>query len=162
MHTLVAILALDAGATALLDLWGLARGPLLGQPRPDYAPIGRWVGHMAHGTFRHRAIADAAPVRGERALGWLVHYLVGIALAGLWLLVAPGWLDGPRAAPAIAYGLATVAAPWLLVQPALGAGIAAAHSRDPWAARRQALLTHGVFGLGLWLAGRALHLVSAA
>jgi hypothetical protein len=162
MQTFLAILALGAGATALLDLWGLARRPLLGQPRPDYAPIGRWIGHMARGTLRHHAIADAAPVRGERALGWIVHYLVGIALAALWLVVAPGWLDAPRAAPAIAYGLATVAAPWLLVQPALGAGIAAARSRDPWGARRQALLTHIVFGLGLWLAGCALHFVSAA
>ena len=26
-------------------------------------------------------IAAAAPVRGERALGWLVHYVVGIAFA---------------------------------------------------------------------------------
>lgn len=162
MQDFTAIIALGAGATALLDAWGLARGPLLGQPRPDYAPIGRWVGHMARGTFRHRAIAAAAPVRGERALGWLAHYLVGIAFAALLPVVAPGWMDSPTALPAIAFGLATVAIPWLLVQPALGAGIAAARSRDPWAARRQALATHFVFGVGLWLGGLALHLLSPA
>lgn len=162
MHTAIEILALGIGATALLDAWGVVRGPLLGQPRPDYAPIGRWVGHMARGTFRHRAIAAAAPVRGERALGWLVHYIVGVAFAALLPVVAPGWLEAPRALPAIAFGLATVAAPWLLVQPALGAGLAAANTRDPWAARRQALATHVVFGVGLWFWGRVLLPITAA
>ena len=162
MQTALEILVLGIGATVVLDAWGLLRRPLLGQPRPDYAPIGRWVGHMGRGVFRHPAIADAATVRHERLLGWFVHYAVGVAFAALFCMLAPGWLDAPRAAPALAFGLATVAAPWLLVQPALGAGLAAARTRDPWAARRQALLTHGVFGLGLWLAGCAIRLVPAA
>jgi hypothetical protein len=45
-----------------------------------------------------------------------------------------------------------VAAPFLLLQPALGAGIAASRTPRPNVARRRSLVTHLVFGLGLYLA----------
>jgi hypothetical protein len=47
-----------------------------------------------------------------------------------------------------------VAAPFLLMQPALGAGIAAAKTPNPTAARLRSLMTHAVFGLGLYFAAR--------
>lgn len=149
---------LGIGATLVLDAWGLLRRPVLHQPRPDYALVGRWAGHLLRGRLHHRAIAGATPIRGEAALGWVVHYVVGIGLGIGWVLLAPGWPGAPTPLPALAYGLATVALPWLVMQPAMGAGIAAARTRDPRAARLQSLATHSVFGLGLWFSGCALHL----
>jgi hypothetical protein len=46
-----------------------------------------------------------------------------------------------------------VAAPLLLMQPAFGMGIAASRTANPWQVRMRALLTHLVFGLGLYLTG---------
>jgi hypothetical protein len=156
MDTAIPALLVGAGATATMDLWALARRRLFGTPLPDYGLVGRWLGHMKDGRFRHDAIAAARPLRGEAILGWTAHYAIGIGFAALLLAVAgPGWLARPSLAPALALGLATVAAPFLVMQPGMGAGVAASRTKRPSAARIQSLVTHTVFGLGLYLAGWA-------
>lgn len=156
MDMFAGILLIGLGATALVDLWAIARRRLLGVTPPDYAMVGRWLAHMRHGRFRHVAIGAAAPVRGERILGWAAHYLTGVAFAALLVGIAgPGWLERPTLVPALAVGLGTVAAPFLLMQPGMGAGIAAGRTPNPAAARIHSLLTHAVFGLGLYLAALA-------
>jgi len=144
------------GATALMDIWGVLRRPLLGLPRLDYALLGRWFGHMAAGRFRHRAIGAAAPVRGERLIGWAMHYLIGTGFAAVLLSVwGLEWLHRPTLAPALMVGLGTVVVPLLVMQPAMGAR----RTSHPGAARLQSLLTHTIYGIGLYLAGWADHLV---
>jgi hypothetical protein len=153
MNTLSYTLAVGIGATALLDLWGLARKPLLGMATPDYAPLGRWIGHMRHGRFRHASIFAVAPVPGERLIGWVAHYATGVVFAGFTASVGgAAWVQHPTPGLALAIGVSTVAAPFLLVQPAMGAGIAAARTPKPAAARVQSLVTHTVFGIGLYFA----------
>jgi len=142
------------GATLLMDGWGVMRKSLFGIPPADYGMVGRWVGHMTHGRFRHERIAAAAPIPGERVLGWTVHYLIGIVFAaGLVAIVGVEWLRHPTLAPALAFGIATVAAPLLIMQPGMGAGIAASRTPNPNSARLHSLITHTVFGFGLWAAG---------
>jgi hypothetical protein len=149
MNTLCGTLLIGVGATALTDLWSIVRKSLLGLPAPDYGLVGRWIGHMPRGRFRHPAIAGAAPVRGERMLGWTTHYLIGIAYAALLVAVAGrNWLQQPTLAPAMLVGIGTVVAPFLLMQPAMGAGIAARRTPHPAKARFHSLLMHALFGLG--------------
>jgi Protein of unknown function (DUF2938) len=161
MDELISGVVLGAGATAVMDLWGLARRPLLGWPVPDYALVGRWVGHMSRGRFRHAAIATSTPVAAERALGWTVHYLTGMAFAGLLLALAgPDWLHNPTWSAPLAVGIGSVAAPLLLMQPAMGAGIAARRTANPTRARVQSLISHTVFGIGLYATAQALNLIT--
>ena len=139
------------GATALMDLWQLALARL-GQPASNFGLVGRWVGHMRRGRFTHASIARAEPLRAEVALGWAIHYAVGLAFAGLLYLAAgPGWLDRPTPGPALLFGVLSVAAPFLLMQPAMGAGIAAARTPAPMKNRLRSLANHTVFGAGLYL-----------
>ncbi|WP_269630783.1 DUF2938 family protein [Pelomonas sp. BJYL3] len=155
-------LALGAGATALMDLWlmGLRRA---GVATLDFALLGRWAGHLPQGRWRHEAIAKARPVRGERVLGWLAHYAVGLLFAGLLLAwQGPAWLDAPRLAPALLLGLATVAAPLLLMQPAMGAGLAGRHKGPVGPNVLRSAANHLVFGLGLYLSALAIQLLRAA
>jgi hypothetical protein len=121
--------------------------------------VGRWVGHLAAGRFLHESIAASRPVRGEAAIGWTAHYLIGVGFAGLLVAIAGAdWCREPTLAPALAMGVVTVLAPFLIMQPGMGSGIAASRTPDPNAARLQSLITHAVFGLGLylsaWLIGR--------
>ena len=154
MNYLPWAVAIGTGATALVDLWALVRRKALGIPLPDYRLVGRWLSHMPRGQFVHRSIAAAVPIRGERFIGWLAHYLTGISFAQILLIVAgERWLRSPTIAPALAVGVASVAAPFLLMQPGMGAGIAASRTPRPRAARAQSLVTHTVFGVGLFLAG---------
>ncbi|MGZ2748034.1 DUF2938 domain-containing protein [Burkholderia stagnalis] len=151
------LLLISAGGTLVMDLWALFRRRVLGIPSLDYALVGRWLGHMPAGRFRHASIVAAAPVPYERTTGWLAHYAIGIAFAALPVAIAgTGWLRAPTLLPALAAGLVSVAAPFLVMQPAFGFGIAAARTPQPGVARRRSLVTHLTYGLGLYLAARAL------
>jgi len=157
MDYLVCTLLIGIGATAMMDLWAITRKRLLGIPPPNYGLVGRWLAHMPRGRFRHDSIAVASPVHGERLIGWTAHYLIGIAFAaillGVWGLA---WVHHPTIGPALIVGIGTVAAPFLVMQPGMGAGIAARRTPRPASAQLQSLVTHAVFGLGLYAAGWAI------
>ena len=146
-------LVVGIGATAVVDLWGIARQRAFGIAPPNYALVGRWLAHMPRGRFRHDAIAASAPMPGERVVGWAAHYLIGVAFAALLVAIwGPAWIVRPTIAPALIVGIGTVAAPFLIMQPGMGAGIAASRTPRPAAARVQSLITHAVFGAGLYIA----------
>jgi hypothetical protein len=153
MDYLICAVLIGAGATAVMDLWGVARERLLKTP-VSYGLVGRWLAYMPRGRFRHERIAATAAVKGERLIGWTAHYLIGIVFAGVLLAIwGVEWAEHPTLGPALIVGVGSVAAPLLLMQPGMGAGIAASRTPRPNAARLQSLVTHLVFGLGLYAAG---------
>lgn len=158
MHEYLALilpaLLIGFGATLILDLWTLFLARALNIPGPNWAMVGRWIGHFPRGQFLHQSIAQANAVPGEHALGWLAHYLIGVVFAALLLLVCGlEWARQPSLAPALIIGVLTVAAPFLLMQPGMGAGVAASKMPKPNVARLRSLMAHSVFGLGLYMAG---------
>jgi hypothetical protein len=151
---LACIALIGVGATAVMDLWSVARKLLLGTPALDYGLVGRWLGHLVRGRLHHDQITASPPVRGERLIGWTAHYLIGIAFAALLLAIwGLDWARHPTIGPALIVGIGSVAAPFLLMQPGMGAGIAASRTPRPVAARLNSLVAHGIFGLGLYAAG---------
>jgi hypothetical protein len=143
-----------------MDIWTAARKQLLGIPALSYGLVGRWLAYLARGRFRHDRIAASPPVRGERLIGWTAHYLIGVAFAAMLLAIwGLDWARLPTIGPAVIIGIGSVAAPFLLMQPGMGAGIAASRTPRPAAARLQSLVTHGIFGLGLYAAGRVMSLL---
>ncbi len=151
------VLLIGAGATAATDVWALLRKRLLGVAPPNYAMVGRWIAHLACGHARHDAIAKAARVTGELAIGWIAHYAIGIAFAGvLPAMFGIHWLRQPTLIPALLVGVGTVLAPFLVIQPAMGAGLAASRTPRPNSARLQSLVNHAVFGSGLFVTATLL------
>lgn len=158
-QVLLCVVALGVGATAVLDgwVWLLHR---MGVPNTGLALVGRWFGHLARGRMAHASISKASPVAGEAALGWVVHYAVGAAFSGALLgLVGVAWLREPTLLPALSFGLVTVLLPWLVMQPAMGAGLAASRAPNPWSQRARSLANHAVFGIGLYLSAWCLRWV---
>jgi hypothetical protein len=153
MDLLVCVLPVCIGATALTDLWSLARKRLLGVAPPDFGLVGRWLAGMPHGRFRNESIAATPAVRGERLIGWITHYLIGIAFAGVLLGIwGIEWIRQPRLVPALLVGIATVAAPLLVMQPGMGLRFSAGRALH-------SLITHLVFGVGLYAAGRITNVI---
>lgn len=151
----VAIVLIGVGATAVLDLWLLAL-KRLGVPTGSFALIGRWVAHMARGRFSHAAIAKAEPVSSELAIGWVTHYAVGIAFAAVLVaLQGRGWVEQPTFLPAFLTGVATVAMPLFVMQPAMGSGFAASKTPTPLKNCARSIANHAVFGVGMYLAAIA-------
>lgn len=143
--------------SALMDLWSAVLRRRFGIPTLDYGLLGRWIGHFPRGRFVHARIASAEPVAGERPIGLLAHYGIGVAFALLLLAVwGRSWLTSPTIGPALIVGIGTIVAPWFVMQPAFGAGFAASKSPNPAATRLRNLGTHTVFGLGLYVAAAAM------
>ena len=154
MNLFFRTLVIGALATGFMDIWGVIRKPLFGFPRADYRLVGRWFAYMPLGRFQHTSIASTPPMPGEHLIGWSVHYAIGISFAALLVWIGgSAWIARPTPGLAILVGVATVVAPLLLMQPGMGAGIAASRTPNPNAARLQTFLTHMVFGVGLYIAG---------
>ena len=152
MNLVISAIVIGVGATAVMDLWGLVRKQLLNVPAPDYGMVGRWIGYMPQGRFVHESIAASTPIRGEQLIGWTAHYLIGVAYAVLLVaIVGPDWLRAPTFVPSLLVGVGTVIASFFVMQPGMGAGIAASRTPNPMAARIQSLLNHFAFGLGLYV-----------
>jgi len=153
---------IGVGATMAMDAWAalLAR---FGVPSLRLAVLGRWLGHLPRGRWIHDDIARAAPVRGERWIGACAHYGIGVAFAGVLVGVfGLDWARSPTLAPALLVGIVTVVAPLFILQPGLGAGIASTKTPAPVARSLKSLVTHTVFGLGMFLAARATALLLPA
>ncbi|HET9416622.1 MAG TPA: DUF2938 family protein, partial [Candidatus Limnocylindria bacterium] len=85
---------------------------------------------------------------------------IGVAFAvPLIVLWGLDWARSPTILPPMLIGLGTMLAPWLVMQPAMGAGIAASRTPNPGAARLRNVATHAVYGIGLYLSAVALSVV---
>ena len=113
--------------------------------------VGRWIGHLPSGHLMHENIAKAAPVCRELVIGWAAHYAIGIVFATMLIAInGLEWARHPTLLPALVFGLLTVAFPFFVMQPGMGAGVAASKMPDPNQARLRSMLTHTIFGLGLY------------
>jgi len=159
LHILLA-LAVGFGATLVMDAWLVLRQRLFRTPALNYCFLGRWILHMPKGVFSHVNIADASKKPWECVLGRVAHYSIGAVLGVLMvLIVSPQWLQSPTIIPAVVWGIVTVGAPFFIMQPAFGFGVAASRLPNPRKARIQSLLTHAVYGVGLYLSAVLVRLL---
>jgi len=140
------------GATLVLDLWVLFLKRAFNLSSSNYCWVGRWLYYMTEGTFRHVNIAAAPAKRCECRVGWIAYYVMGVVFALVFIVLASGdWLARPTRLPALLFGISTVLIPFLIMHPSFGLGIAASKTPNPPQARLRSLLSHTVFGVGLYL-----------
>jgi len=78
--------------------------------------------------------------------------MIGVTFALLFVLLASSsWLARPTLLPALAFGIATTLVPFFTMQPSFGLGVAASKTPNPNRARLKSLMTHTVFGVGLYV-----------
>lgn len=147
---LLHMLVVGVVATAALDLWQQACRLAFGMPATDWGMIGRWVGHFRDGTFVQPDIGRAAPVPHETALGWAVHYAVGIGYGVVYLALVWFVLRIPPApVPALVFAALSVSVTWFVVEPVLGAGVMARRVPHRPAALAHDFTSHLALGVGL-------------
>ncbi|MGZ3419078.1 MAG: DUF2938 domain-containing protein [Polyangiales bacterium] len=146
---------IGGGATLVMDGWAFLLRQL-GVPSLNFAFLGRWLGNLPRGQWMHESMAKASPVKGELLIGWCAHYSIGITFAAL-LLSTFGlkWARSPSLLPALFIGIVTVVAPLFILQPAMGAGIASSKTAAPLFNSAKSVVTHTVYGFGLYLAALA-------
>jgi len=144
--------AIGIGATLFMDLWALFLKRAFNVPPGNYCLVGRWLCYMPEGRFVHASIANAPQRRFECAVGWIAHYVIGVAYAlALITIVSASWLERPTVLPALLFGVGSVLVPFLVMHPSFGLGIAASKALHPTQARLRSLMAHASFGVGLYL-----------
>jgi hypothetical protein len=135
-----------------MDLCALFLKGTLRIPLPNYCLVGRWFSYMSEGTFRHASIAAAPKRRSECTIGWVAHYVIGVAYALMFgILVSDSWLAQPTLLSALLFGVGTVLIPFLIMQPSFGLGVAASRTPNPMQARLRSVMAHVSFGVGLYV-----------
>jgi hypothetical protein len=153
-------ITIGIGATLIMDLWNLFLKRAFGIPSLNYCLLGRWLRHMPAGILRHASITAAPQKPFECTVGWIAHYTIGVTFALVLVLLTSGdWLARPTLLLALLYGIGTVVFPFFIMQPSLGLGIAASRTPKPMQARLKSLMTHTVFGVGLYLSALGLSYV---
>lgn len=160
MTMLFKIIAIGIGATLILDIWNFLLD-LIGVKSLDYRFVGRWIGHFTNGKFLHNNIMKTTAIQNELLIGWTVHYLTGISFSFLLVIVfGKGWLVEPLLVPAMIVGLVTVVFPLFIMQPALGFGIASSKQSDPIVRVLKSIMTHLVYGSGLFITGLLINKIT--
>lgn len=144
---------IGVGATIVMDFRAIFLKRAFSIPSLGYQVVGRWLANMPSGKLRHDTILKAGPLPGEAAIGWTAHYVIGVLFAAILLaIVGLDWAKAPTFLPALLMGIATVAVPFLVMQPAFGFGVAASKTSAPGTTGIRSLITHTMFGIGLYMA----------
>lgn len=148
---IISAIVMGLGATLTFDLWGQLLKHAFKITPSNICLVGRWLRYMPAGTFKHSNIATAPQKSAECAVGWIAHYLIGITFAIIFVALAgDNWLRHPTPIPAIVFGIITVLAPFVIMQPLFGLGLAASKTPNPAQARLRSLMNHAAFGAGLY------------
>lgn len=151
---MISTILIGLGATLTIDLWALFLKYAFKITPSNFCLVGRWVRYMQDGIYKHSNIASATPKSAECTIGWIAHYMIGVTFAVAFVaFVGNQWLQHPALIPAITFGVLTVVAPFFIMQPAFGLGVAASKTSNPAPARLRSLMNHAVFGIGIYLFG---------
>jgi hypothetical protein len=156
MINFVEMILMGVVATLFMDMLSILFGKLkIIHPLIGPEVVGRWTLYLFRGKFIHKDIHKTPALNREKSAALLSHYLIGIALAGVYLFLE---LNVPTIRlqlwiPLI-FGIATVVLPWLWLYPSIGLGFLASKSPRKSLYLVTSLVNHTNFGLGLviWIA----------
>lgn len=123
-----------------------------GSMEPQF--LGRWILNMFNGEFFQENIHTAAQTNLEIPVSILVHYLTGIILVGIFLLLRRNYKMFPSSiSMGLVYGWITVFLPWLILYPCIGFGFFGLDTPEGSSNIAYSIIYHSFFGLGitLWL-----------
>ena len=156
----ISAILIGLGATLTFDLWGWFLKTTFKIPPSNICLVGRWLRYMPEGIFVHSNIVAMRKKGSECTVGWIAHYLIGITFSCIFVVImGDRWLQHPTLIPTIVFGIATVLAPFLIMQPSLGFGIAASKTSNPTNARIRSLMNHFAFGIGIYIFGWFVNLL---
>lgn len=151
-NTVYAFLIIGIGGTLVLDIYAWAMAKFFNLPATNWLLVGRWIGHMKSGVFVQPTLASAPKIRGELIIGWLTHYVIGITYGLILMLcVNAQWLQAPSVLATLVVAWVGILAPYFIMMPGMGFGVAGSKTPNPTATRVKSLVGHTIFGLGMFL-----------
>jgi len=161
-ETIVLILSgvcVGIAATVTMDVMASVSRKVRFTAGPKGQWIGRWYLGIARGQFVHSNIAAAPEQAAEKRTALIGHYVIGIALAVLYVAGAGRLGLSPSSLlVAVGYGFATCVFPWFLVFPAIGFGFFGLRGPPELKLFISSLMNHLYYGFGLWWIANVLRL----
>ncbi len=155
MINIVEMILMGVFATLVMDIMAITFAKLkITHPKIGPEAVGRWTLYMFRGKFFHKDINKTPALPNEILTSWIAHYLIGIALAGVYLfmeLKLPEIDDQPLMA--LIFGILTVLLPWIWLFPSMGIGFLASKMPEKSPYIFTSLVNHTDFGIGmaLWI-----------
>lgn len=160
LYVICKIILIGIGATAILDLWTILSNQLFKTPITNWAMVGRWIGYIPSGKWIYKNFGKTLPLSHELALVWLAHYLIGISyIAILVLYEGDIWLSQPTITSPLIISWFLLIAPFLIMMPGMGAGIAGSNTPNPKETRLMSIVGHTVFCLGIYISAVVLNIL---
>ena len=130
--SLISSILLGLGATLTFDFWALFLKYTFKITPSNFCMVGRWILYMPEGTFKHSDIGSAPQKNAECEIGWIAHYIIAVIFASIFVAFGgDNWLQHPTLLPAAIFGVITVLAPFFILQPSFGYGVAASKTSNP-------------------------------
>ncbi len=144
------LMLIGFGSCIVFDVWQRIFQIFTSIPPSNWTLVGRWfIGLTSNGQFIASQLSQQPKAKHETSIGWVVHYVVGIAYAyAFFILVELGILE-PTITHGLIFGMVSVLVPWLFFMPAMGNGILANKAPNPKISCALALMMHSLFGLSL-------------
>ena len=148
---IVYIFLAGIAATLAMDAWQGLLSLLAKIPRPEWSALGRWLLGMPKFGLVQLSLADLPKRNNEALVGWVLHYLMGIAYAAIYVDLLRV-MHLPGLAFALCFAAGSLLIPWCIVMPCTGYGFFASKTPKPMAVRIYNAMTHFVFFLSLYAA----------
>ncbi len=123
-----------------------------GSMEPQF--LGRWILNMFNGEFVQENIRIVAQMKLEQPVSVIIHYLTGIFLVGIFLLLRKKIKIFPGSIyMGLVFGWLTLLIPWLFFYPCIGFGFFGLDTPEGTNNIIYSIIYHSFFGLGitLWL-----------
>jgi len=153
MVNIIEMISMGVFATLFMDIFAkfLVKFKIVRPAIEAHIP-GRWVLYLLKGKFIHENIYKTLALRNEKSAALISHYLIGIVLVGIYLLLElkiPAirnqfWIP-------LVFGIATVLLPWLWLYPSMGIGFIASKTKNKLDYIIFSLINHLNFGIGMFL-----------
>ena len=139
-------------ATLIFDIFNQSLYFAYSIDRPKWNLLGRYFLGYKQGYFIRKNLVNDEEIRNELQWGYLIHYSIGI-IYGLFYVFLNTWLfDYPSILLAYIIGFISVLGAWCYLMPfAYDLGFFASKSEDRLKVMIQNLITHFVFGTGLFI-----------
>ena len=146
------IVVVGVGACAVFDIWQRIFHRLTAIPPSNWAIVGRWaIGLLTGGQLVARDLELQPNRRNELGVGWLVHYLIAVVYAAIFMLLMRANILAAEVADGLLFGVVSVVVPWFFFLPCLGKGIMGHLTPNPLLVCALALMMHLVFGVAIVL-----------
>ena len=140
-------------ATIIMDVFAifLAKRKII-HPFITSNELGRWFLYMFRGKFIHVDISKTPPLKNEKLWCHLLHYVIGVILAGFYLYLVYSFpVFSKQIWLAIIFGIATIVFPWFWLLPSINLGFIATNSEKRLQIIKTNIINHTNFGLGIFL-----------